>query len=209
MPAALPYFVLAHNNRQFVFHDVPGDNGIVPPTSLLPRVTAPRVQVQSRRGGFAHPENRWGFATHSPPVRCWSSGMSLGFFKLKINIPAVGGCHSGAFLLGNQRDLAFPDRNVAGGEVTAARSKHCFISRTQKDLSCNFFFHLYLSSTFPVSVWEDMKEWFPTFLIITQGECNIQWELKWFIMWNAPKDTQHREWENCWNTIFWQCMKAQ
>lgn len=34
VPAALPRFVLAHNNRQLVFHHVSGDDGILPPTGF-------------------------------------------------------------------------------------------------------------------------------------------------------------------------------
>jgi len=47
VPAALQHFVPAHNNRQFVFHDVPGGDGVVPPMGLLPRASASRVRVQS------------------------------------------------------------------------------------------------------------------------------------------------------------------
>lgn len=55
----------------------------------------------------------------------------------------MGSCHPGAFMLGNQRNLAFPDRSAAGGKVMVASSKRT--STTEKDFSCNFIFHLSLS----------------------------------------------------------------
>lgn len=87
----------------------------------------------------------------------------------------MGSRHPGALILGNQSDLAVPDRNAAGGKATVASSEHtAFTSRTQKDFSYNFNFRLSLSYRFPISVWEDMMKWFPTFLVITQGKHNIQ-----------------------------------
>lgn len=149
----------------------------------LPRVfcqESPPQKCRFCRGGFTHPVNRGGFATHSSPVGCWSFGMSF----LTLNkYPSRGRlsfrCH--AVRQPKNPGFSWQECGRKWGHGGILQTLY-FVSRTHKDLSCNIFFHLALSSTFPASVWEDMKERFPTFLIITQGECNIQWELKWFII---------------------------
>lgn len=83
----------------------------------------------------------------------------------------MGSCHPGACELGNQSGLVAPDRNATGGKAGAASSKQAAPTcRAQNDFS--FCLSLLYSLVFPTE--EDMKRSFPTFVVIRQGEHNMQ-----------------------------------
>lgn len=171
-------FVLAHNNRQLVFHHVPGDDGILPPTGFCQEPAPGRDGAGS---GLLCPfcERMEICVTLLSCEDVEVLAHRCFLLKNKTNISAMGSRHPGACVLGNLSGLAVPDRNAAGGKAGAASSKQAASTwRAQKD----FTFHLSLPYSLPVPIQEDMKKSFPTFLVIRQGEHNRQWWLKWFMI---------------------------